>query len=127
MKLSLTRLPDYKCRPGWEIYQFFFNGIKIPVQRDNKGVWKTWLECLKEDSSIELTTLGKEDAEKALSKLLMLHFGPLITMLREAEKCTISTSSTSILGSTSSAASIAPENSSRTSPAIPAGTSTTSR
>lgn len=84
MKLSFMPLPPYQSRPGSLRFQFMFNGVKIPIERRPTGVWVCWIDILKEDASIELTTLDQPQAEEALSKLLLLHFGPLISMLKEA-------------------------------------------
>lgn len=84
MKLNFMPLPLYQSKPDTLRFQFMFNGVKIPIERRPTGVWVCWIDILKDNGSIELTTLDQPQAEEALSKLLLLHFGPLISMLKEA-------------------------------------------
>jgi hypothetical protein len=86
MKLKLTPLPPYTSKPGTERYQFFYNGVKIPVERTAAGIWRCWISCLREAESIELSSVSQAAAEEALSRLLLMHFAPLISMLREVER-----------------------------------------
>lgn len=75
-------LPPQKSKPGTDRYQFYFNGVKIPIERHPSGQWRCWIDILTQDRFILLEGPSLAQAQESLRKLLIQHFEALVLMLK---------------------------------------------